>query len=227
MVPPLLRFAQPLRLLLVLRSDSCPTLGSTAPTIIHNRHIAAPLRWTGKRSEDVLRNVIGMSHKFVLAGIAGPARRHKNGKSCEKRRRLPDLAIAGGRRKSGLQYGRRRFGRCEEADQSSRGVRLSGLGRECPCEGNIRLELGRNRADESNTRDVYQLTDLLKANLRLAACDYSGYRLAGWRPAYLSTLAGHLVGHAAGLVTSPDGAAGERGEECAAAEITYREDRST
>src|SRR5262249_2425489 len=98
------------------------------------------------------------------------------------------------RRQAGLQDRCRRFGRCEKADQSSGGLGLSGRRGERPREGNVGLKLRRNRADESNTRDVYQFADLLKANLRLAARDDCGYRLAGWRPAHLSTLSSHLVG---------------------------------
>ena len=48
-----------------------------------------------------------------------------------------------------------------------------------PGEETRRLDLGRNRADEGNPRHVYQLADLLEADLRLAARDDCGHRLAG------------------------------------------------
>ena len=55
------------------------------------------------------------------------------------------------------------------------------------------LDLGRNCADEGNSRDVYQFADLLEADLRLATRDDRGHRLAGRRPSHFSALARDLV----------------------------------
>src|SRR5207244_10243901 len=96
-------------------------------------------------------------------------------------------------REPGLQDRRRRLRRCEEADQRFGGLQLPGHAGERPREGNVRLKLGRNRAHESNTRDVEQLADLLKTNLRLAARDDRSYRFAGRRPAHLLSLARQLA----------------------------------
>src|SRR5207247_3613739 len=81
----------------------------------------------------------------------------------------------------------------EEADQSSGSLRLPGRAGERSREGNVRLKLGRNRADESNTGHVDQLAHLLKANLGLTARDDCGDRLAGRRPAHFLSLARQLV----------------------------------
>jgi hypothetical protein len=40
---------------------------------------------------------------------------------------------------------------------------------------------------------VHELAYLLKADLRLAACNDRGNRLARWRPRYLAALARHLI----------------------------------
>src|ERR1700688_2171940 len=93
----------------------------------------------------------------------------------------------------GLQDHRRRLGRCEEADQRTSRLGLPDRAGERTREKNHRLDLGRNRADEGNSRDMYQLADLLEADLHLATRDDRGHRLAGRRPSHLSTLARDLV----------------------------------
>jgi hypothetical protein len=55
------------------------------------------------------------------------------------------------------------------------------------------LDIGRKRADEGNARDVYQLGDLLEADLSLATRDDRGHWLAGRRSSHLSALARDLV----------------------------------
>jgi hypothetical protein len=59
-----------------------------------------------------------------------------------------------------------------------------------------RLNLGWDRADEIGARDMDQLGNLLEADLRLAARDHRGHRLARGRPAHLARLAGDLLGDA-------------------------------
>src|SRR6266404_6465102 len=94
---------------------------------------------------------------------------------------------------SGFQDHRRCLGRREEADQRTSRLGLPDRTGERTRVKNHRLELGRNRADEGNTRDIYQLADLLEADLRLATRDNPGHRLAGWRSSHLSALAHDLV----------------------------------
>ena len=88
-----------------------------------------------------------------------------------------------------FQDRRGRLWRCEEAEQRERGVRLTGRTGDGSGERKSGLEFGRNRPDKGHTRDVYELADLLKADLHLAARDDRGHRFAGRRSAYLSTLA--------------------------------------
>ena len=68
----------------------------------------------------------------------------------------------------GFQDHRRCLGRREEADQRTSRLGLPDRSGERTRVKNHRLELGRNRADEGNSRDIYQLADLLEADLRLA-----------------------------------------------------------
>jgi hypothetical protein len=63
-------------------------------------------------------------------------------------------------------------------------------------EGSRWLDLGRNRAYEGNSRDVYQLADLLESDLGLATRDDHGHWLAGRRSSHLSTLARDLISDA-------------------------------
>src|ERR1700682_2166743 len=93
----------------------------------------------------------------------------------------------------GLRDHRRCLGRGEEADQRISRLGLSYRTGERSREGNRRLEFGRNRSDEADAGDMYQLADLLEADRHLATRDNLGYRLAGRRSSHLSTLACDLV----------------------------------
>src|SRR5262245_15947934 len=96
-------------------------------------------------------------------------------------------------RQPGLQNHRRRLRRCEEADQRTGSLGLPDSAGEHPHEKGRWLNLGRNRADKGNSRNMYQLANLLEADLRLATRDDCRYWLAGRRPSYLSAFARDLV----------------------------------
>ena len=55
------------------------------------------------------------------------------------------------------------------------------------------MDLGGDRADETNSGHAYQLADQLEADLSLAARHHRRHRLAGRRPSNLSALARELI----------------------------------
>ncbi len=100
--------------------------------------------------------------------------------------------FCGERREAGLRDRRRRLRRREEADQRFGGLLLPDGARERRREKRHRLQLGGNRADEGDPGLVDELAHLLKADLRLAARNDRGNRLARGRPPHFAALARDL-----------------------------------
>src|SRR5262249_44210234 len=88
LLPPLLRLAEPLRHLLVVRSVTCPTLGGSAPAIIDDRHVDAAV------DEELHGFVIFVKYQLMqdAGGLMGAPVRVDIGPVTEKK--VADLEVA-------------------------------------------------------------------------------------------------------------------------------------